>query len=207
MNENNNNDNDSTLSTDMEDANVDELRMRIMHHKSNLDFCEIVLDNLKTVKGFITKTEDGTITEEEEKKFEDMKAENEVKELIYRYDEDKSLEENVDKEISQNEERLSYIRERIELYEQRADQAEAEEADSDSDSSSGNVFDVDFDEMDLDSDNEMDLDSNNDNSRNNNENSAEENEDSAEDDNQSPTEYVAELESTLPGDFIGGGDD
>ena len=191
----NNSNDDSALSTDMENANVDGLRMRIMHHKNNLDFCESIIDNLKTVKEYIQKTEDGTITEEDARKFEEMKSENEINDLIYRYDDSKSLVENVDEEISQNEDRMRYMRGRIELYEKRADRAEA---DSDSDSSSGNMYDVDFDEMDLDSDNEMNQNDNN-STENNNENPT--------DDNQSPTEYIAELEESLPGDFIGGGDD
>src|ERR1700753_3702363 len=127
----NNNDSDSgsVYSTDMENANLDGLHMRIMYHKSNLDFCESVTDNLKIVKEYIQKTEDGTITEEESRKFEEMKSEKEVDDLIYKYDDEKSLMENVDKEIAQNEDRMKYIRERIELYEERADRVEAEEAD------------------------------------------------------------------------------
>ncbi len=188
----------------MENANVDELRMRIMHHKNNLDLCVSVIDDLKTVKEFINKTVEGTITEDETTKFDEMKSENRISGLIYEYDEDKSLSENIDKEISQNESRLEYIKERIEVYEQRADQAEAEEEESD-DSSAGNVYEVDFD--DIGSDNEMDIDSNYGDRPHSDENPEDSNNSPDNDESQSPTEYVAELESTLPGDFIGGGDD
>jgi len=201
-------DNDSVLSSDMENANVDQLRMRIMHHQANIDLCGSVLDDLKTVKEYINKTVEGTITDEEAAKLEEMKSENRISGLIYKYDEEKSLSENIDKEITQNENRLEYFRGRVAVYEQHADQAEAEEADnSDSNSSAGNVYEVDFDDMDIDSDNEMDVDSNDGDQPHSDENPEDGNNSPDNDESQSPTEYVAELESTLPGDFIGGGDD
>jgi hypothetical protein len=179
---------DSSLSTDMEGADVDTLRMRSMHHQNNLNITQFITKELKSIKEITEKAESGTLTEGETRAYEEYRHDNDPKNMVHDYDENKSFLDNINSEITRNEERLEYFRERIELYRERADQLEREELEDNSSSSSGNLMDVDFDDENSDTEDS--------NENNNNEEY-----------NQSPTEYVAELESTLPGDFIGGGDD
>jgi len=171
----------SLLSTE----SVDKLRLHVIENEQHVNTTQQFTDDLKKVREYIEKLTDGTITEEEAQDLRDMKDSGRINELFLNYDGNKSLEENLDREIAQDEGLTQYFRKRVDFYRKRADEVEDRELVSDN--SSDKVFDEDSDEMDMNSD--------------------EEKHDNSKKSNQSPTEYIAELESTLPGDFIGGGDD